>query len=183
MKLTHSLVAIAALCGSSIAFAGNGNAVDPTANTAVQINVAIQFGPTSAIRTHACFNPTVYNGVNTCPSVTTTNLTPGYRLVITNISGSLTYSPNGGGEVMSETISFGVNVGNNIFFSQLPMEHAQVVGGTTYYSFNKAVHMFADPGVGFPEVLVSNFQSVGPFFRFGTGYLNMTIQGYQVPLN
>jgi hypothetical protein len=183
MNVRHTLFALAALCGSGIVRAGNGNQIDPTALAATQMNVAIQFGPTSVIGAHACTNPTTYQGVNVCPSVANLNVPSGYRFVITNISGGLTYNPNGGGEVISETVSIGLNVAGTIFFSQIPVEHTQVVGGATYYTFNRSVHMYADPGVGFPEILVSNFQAIGPFFQFGTGYLNMTFQGYLVPTN
>ncbi len=182
MNLRNTLFAVLAICGAGMMKGQTAlqelTSIDATALTATQINLAVQFGPTSA--GVKCTNPTTYNGVSVCGSVGVINVPSGNRLVITNISGALSYNPNGGGEVMTEAVSIGINVGGNIFFSQLPVEHSQVVNGTTYYTFNKAVHMFADPGVGFPEILVDNFQGVGPFFQYGTGYMNITIQGYLV---
>jgi hypothetical protein len=183
MKL-NIVLAAAALLDSGLAFAGPGNEIDPTANTATQISVAFQYGPTSVIGATACPHPTIYLGVSVCPAVKTINLTPGHRLVITNISGSLSFNPNGGSDVAQQAVSIVLNVGNNASSSNIPPDHTQVVGTTTYYSFNKSVHMFADPGVGFPEILVGNFSSpIGPFFSTGTGYVSITFQGYLVPLN
>ena len=181
MKL-NTLLAAAALCGSGLAFAGNE--IDPTAETATQISVAFQFGPTSVIGAAACPHPTIYLGISVCPAVKTINLTAGKRFVITNISGSLSFNPNGGSDVVQQGVAMVLNVGSNASSSQLPPDHTQVVGATTYYSFNKSVHMFADPGIGFPEILVGNFQSpLGPFFSTGSGYVSLTFQGYLVPLN
>ena len=183
MKLS-TLLAATALCGSGLAVAGPGNTIDPTASTATQISVAFQFGPTSVIGATACPNPVTYLGVSVCPAVKTINLTPGQRFVITNISGSLSFNPNGGGDVVQQGVAMVLNVGNNASSSLISPDYTQVVGATTYYSFNKSVHMFADPGIGFPEVLVGNFSSPnGPFFSTGSGYVSITFQGYLVPLN
>ena len=125
-----------------------------------------------------------YQGVSVCVASKAINLTPGQRFVITNISGSLSFNPNGGSDVAQQTVAMVLNVGTNASSSLIPPDNAQVVGTTTYYSFNKSVHMFADPGIGFPEVLVGNFSSpIGPFFSTGTGSLSITFQGYLVPLN
>ncbi|HYL74565.1 MAG TPA: hypothetical protein VEU96_10190 [Bryobacteraceae bacterium] len=183
MKLNNLLAAVA-LCGSGLAFAGNGNQIDPTASTATQISVAFQFGPTSVIGANACPNPVNYLGVSVCVASKAINLTPGQRFVITNISGSLSFNPNGGSDVVQQGVAMVLNVGNNASSSQISPDYSQVVGTTTYYSFNKSVHMFADPGIGFPEILVGNFQSpIGPFFSTGTGAVSLTFQGYLVPLN
>jgi hypothetical protein len=183
MKL-NTLLAAAALCGSALAFAGTGNQIDPTATTATQISVSFQFGPTSVIGANACPNPVVYLGVNVCVASKTLNLTPGQRFVITNISGGLFFNPNGGSDVAQQAVAMVLNVGPNASSSLLPPDSTQVVGTTTYYSFNKSVHMFADPGIGFPEILVGNFSSpLGPFFSTGSGNVSLTFQGYLVPLN
>ena len=183
MKLS-TLLAAAALCGSGLAFAGQGNQIDPTATTATQISVLFQFGPTSVIGANACPNPTTYQGVSVCAAVKTINLPPGQRFVITNISGSLVFNPNGGSDVAQQTVTMVLNVGNTAGSSQMTPDATQVVGNTTYYSFNKSVHMFADPGIGFPEILVGNFSSpLGPFFSTGSGSVGITFQGYLVPLN
>jgi hypothetical protein len=180
MRLRTTLFTVLALCGTGSLRAGNGNEADPTALLAVQYNVHISFGPQGAgSGIVSCTNP--FQGTTICPSVTTFNIPSGNRFVITSISGAVDFNPNGGTDVMSQNVSIGFNVGGQIFFSQFPLTNGQVVQGTTYYTFNNAVHMFADPAVGFPEILVSNLNGVGPDFTVGYGYMNITFQGYLVP--
>lgn len=179
MKLTHALITLA-LCGSTLAWGGNGNQIDPTASAAVQYNVSTRFGPTSLGVT--CSNPTTYNGVPTCASQVFINVPNGYRFVITNISGGIQYNQNGSSEILQESVNMLVNVGGAVAPISIPFEHNQVVGSTVYYSFSKEVHMFMDASIGL-ETQVDAFGNIGPFFQFGTGYTNLTFQGYLIPLN
>jgi hypothetical protein len=182
MILKNTVFATAALWCAGLAFAGNQ--IDPTASAATQISVSFQFGPTSVIGANACSNPVTYQGVSVCIASKSVNLPQGQRFVITNISGSLLFNTNGGSDVAQQTVSMVLNVGNTAASSQIPPDATQVVGTTTYYSFNKSVHMFADPGIGFPEILVGNLSSpIGPFFSTGSGSVSITFQGYLVPLN
>lgn len=183
IRFRNTVLAVVAICGSSFGVRGQSildlTSVDPSALEAVQINAQFQFGPTGP--SVKCTSPTTFEGVSVCPSVTNLQQPPmGYRLVITNISAAVSYNQNGGGEVMTENLSIGLNVGGNIFFSYLPFDHIQTAGATTLYTFNKAVHMYADPAVGFPELLLSAVSTVGPFFKVGTGSASITIQGYLV---
>jgi hypothetical protein len=180
MKLSSTLFTTLAFCGASSLWAGNGNAIDPTANAAVQYNVATRFGPTSLGVT--CANPATYNGVSTCASQVFINVPNGFRFVITNISGGVQYNQNGSSEVLAETVNMLVNVGGTAAPVTIPFDHNQVVGSTVYYAFNKAVHIFMDASIGL-ETQVDAFGNIGPFFQFGTGYMNLTFQGYLVPLN
>ena len=184
MKLTYTLFAIAALCGTGIVRAGNGNQIDPTALAAVQYRVQIPFG-TNGQHGINCPNPSTGGFPGLCLSVGTFQIPVGNRMVITNISGSYSFNANGGSDVISETVAMVVNVGNQAASTLLPVDHIQTIGGATFYSFNKAVHMFADSGVGFPEILIDNLgpNSVGPTFPTGYGFISITIQGYLVPLN
>jgi len=183
MQLRSTLLTLAALCGASLAFAGNPHVtttIDDTALAATQIAVQFHFGPTS-VPVVTCPNPTTYQGTPVCASVATFIIPNGYRFVITNISGGISYNPNGGNEVMDEQINFGINLGGHIYFSSIPVQHTQQVGTTTYYSFNHAVHMFADPGTGFPEILITNLTGGEPFFKSGVGGASFIFQGYLVP--
>lgn len=180
MKLSRTLFAALALCGAGSLWAGNGNEIDPTALAAVQYNLSTRFGPTSLGVT--CSNPATYNGIQTCASQVFLNVPNGYRFVITNISGGVQYNQNGSNEVLGETVNMLVNVGGTVAPISIPFDHSQVVGPTVYYAFSKAVHLFWDPSIGL-EIQVDAFGNIGPFFQYGTGYLNLTFQGYLVPLN
>jgi|SRR5579872_1537343 len=182
--MKHTMFAIAVLCGAGIVRAGNGNQIDPTAQAAVQYHLQIPFG-TNGQHGISCPNPSTGGLAGLCLSVGTFNIPTGNRLVITNISGSYSFNANGGTDVISESVSIGLNVGGQIFFSSIPVDHIQIVGASTSYTFNKSVHMFADASVGFPEILIDNLGpgSVGPTFLSGFGFMAVTVQGYLVPLN
>ncbi|HEY4360991.1 MAG TPA: hypothetical protein VGN17_08480 [Bryobacteraceae bacterium] len=183
MQLRGTLLTLAVLCGAGLAYAGkpyNPTTADDMALSATQIAVQFRFGPTSSPAV-TCSNPTTYQGTPVCGSVSTFLIPNGFRFVITNISGGYTYNPNGGTEVIEEQVNLGLNLDGHIYFSSIPVDHIQQVGTTTYYSFNKSVHMFADPGTGFPEVLLANLTGGQPFFKTGVGGFSMIFQGYLIP--
>jgi hypothetical protein len=182
MKLKGIFLTALALLGQGNMWADNPHATsaDPTADTATQIHVSFRFGPTPAV---TCSNPTVYQGTTLCPASALFTVPAGNRFVITNVSGSVTYNTNGGSDVLEQLAALGLNVGGNIAFSAIPFDHSQQVGTTTYFSFNQNVHMFADPGTGFPVVELTNLSNGFPFFPTGVGGVSLVFQGYLVPLS
>jgi hypothetical protein len=182
MKLRSTLLTLVALCGAGSTWAGKPytpTTADDTALAATQIRVQFAFGPTSNPLV-TCPFPTTYMGTPVCASLATFNVPSGFRFVITNISGSATYNPNGG-EVMSQSAAIVLGLNATDYSSAIPFGQPQQVGTTSYFSFNHAVHMFADPGTGFPEVLISNLTGGFPFFQTGSGFVSITFQGYLVP--
>lgn len=185
MTFTRTLLTLLTLSGAGLLHADDPHATtppDPTALNATQFSVLIRFGPTSSPSVN-CPNPTTYLGTPVCAAVAVFNIPAGNRFVLTNISGGMAYNPNGGGEVVEQKVNLGFNVNGTIAFSSIPFDHIQQVGNSTYLTFNQSVHMFVDPGIGFPEILISNLTGGQPFFQTGVGSAGFVFQGYLVPIN
>jgi hypothetical protein len=177
MSFRNTLLIALALCSPAFLCAqGNSgkNQIDPTALAAVQYTFSQQFGPGTT-----CKFP---DTAGLCLAVITfTGIPTGQRLVITDISAVLSFNPNGSPDAPAGALSFGVNVAGTVAFYNFPWDRSVQVGNLTTYYLNKNLHMFADPGIGFPEILIENLTGIGPIFNAGTGAFGITITGYLVP--
>jgi hypothetical protein len=145
--------------------------IDPTAAAAVHYTGSIAFGAGTS-----CSGDTPPVCFATIPF----SVPAGQRLVITNISASFSFDPNGGSEVPSGAVGMLLNVGGTVASYTFPFDSSKQVGAATYSYMNKSVHIFADPAIGF-SWSVANLTGIGPVFTVGSGGFGITVTGYLVP--
>jgi hypothetical protein len=175
--IRNTLLTIFALSSASAAFGqitlAELTSIDPTTLVAVHYTYNQSFGP------HAtCTFP---DTAGLCLATAPFSQVPAkQRFVITNISVNASYNANGSSDVMGPAVGILLNVGGTIANYTFPFESSTVVGATTYYYMNRAVHIYADPSIGFGWQ-ISNLAGVGPIFTQGSGGFSLTVTGYLVP--
>jgi hypothetical protein len=155
--------------------------IDAHALNAVQFTFGGKYGPGTVLGSSDC-PAQKSNSVGYCVALANFNVPAGKRLVIENISAGISFNPNGSGAVFGPTLSVGLTVGGTTAFTNLPLETTLTVGSTTYYSTNRSLRLYADPGAGFPELLFQNITGgIGPNLGGATGAFSVTVSGYYVP--
>ena len=146
MRLTNTLLSLFVLWGSNALF-GQNTTVDPQARAAIQVGLSIAFGAGTVAG-------------RDCPGGTSTgecfaiiplvDLPPGHRMVIQNISATLTFNANGGTDVAQQCLTLFVLVGSNASISCLPFSQIQQLSQGYSANLNQHVHIYADVPVDSP---------------------------------
>jgi len=194
MRFRNALLTIFALCGSNVihgqSLLTDLTSIDPDALAAVQTQVTVEFGAGTSVGKGNPYCPQQVGTSGECAASVVMTIPPPvagatYRLVITNISATLSY--NGSTADLPQqclTLQTVLNAASGgtstVAPTCLPFTQTQTTGSYTNYYLSQSVHMYTDLDADFPTFSIINLKGIGPIFTTGGGALNIGVQGYLV---